>query len=108
MAQDETSTNQPEAQGIAVRPKPRNVGFPGQGRDDEYRYELKRQLEDGKIPPILIQSARLVGEGESADADKVIQYVRRLMEKLAQASTGKPSPDLKIFLCDQEGINTGV
>lgn len=78
--------------------------------DQQSQYEryLKKELKQGHIPSFLREGNRLVGEGESLAADLVIHYVKGLVNKLSQASTGKDAPELVVFLSDQKGSNTGV
>jgi len=114
MADQDSSQNEltveQEASSSPSRPRPVYVSFPerSSSQHEEYEEQLKADLAEDKIPDIMRESGRLVAEGDSADGDAVIAYVRTVLDKLSMARTGKPAPELRIFLSDQQGINTGV
>lgn len=77
--------------------------------DSEYLYAIRRSMEQGEIHPYVIESERWITEGTNPQGDKVIAYIRGLMDKLSETTMGTyKAPDLQIVLCDQPGINTGV
>ncbi len=97
-----------QAASTSTRPRTIFVSLPSYSDREEAERGLKAQLEEDEIPGILRESGRLVAEGDSPDGDAVIGYLREILEKLSIARTGKPPHDLRIFLSDQQGINTGV
>lgn len=86
------------------RPSPMAVRY---RVDDEYNRKLKEQLQFGYFPQILKDISRLIGKGESPEADKVIAYVEDFLKRLAIASKQTP-PEMDIYLSDMGGINTGI
>ncbi len=75
---------------------------------EEYQYWLENQVEQGKLPDLVIEMSRLVGEGESSNAAVVTHYIRSVLDRLSLASTGQPSPYLRIYLSDVDGANCSV
>lgn len=106
------TTDQDEAEEAQKEPKrkiPLNVqiNMNRDKREAENR-RINKVLEEGLVPQILIESSRLIGPDHSEDARKVIDYVDGILTKLSNATSSKKPPELKIFLADLHGINTGV
>ena len=100
-----------QAKPHSKRPKPIHVevAFDSEEPSNDYRRSvIFPALSKGEMPHFLKESERLIGEGETPEADKVISYIRSILDRLSQATTGEPSPDLKIYLSDQQSSNTGV
>jgi hypothetical protein len=69
------------------------------------RYEV---LREGKIPPVLREAQRLVMHGDSANGDRLVAYVQRVLRRLSDANDPTPAPDLAIFLSDTQAPTAGA
>lgn len=102
------STGDDKAQAVNKRPIPIHLPIVRHEADQAYAKWIKKRLEKGEMPKFLIESARLVAEGDSPEGDIVIGYVRSLMDLMAQRAPGEPAPPLTIYLSDQNSMSTGV
>jgi len=91
-----------------TRPKPISAPLHGDDGREYLRDVLEPALEKGEIPNLIRESERLIAEGDGPDGDKVIAYIRHVMDKLSVASTGQPCPPYDIYLSDMEGAKAGV
>lgn len=98
-----------EEQKPPKRPSPLPLRFNARkDRREHYQREIKKNLTKGNVLPVIIEGSRLVDETHSPQAEKVITYVKGVLDRLAEATTGKPNPEMKIYLSDLNGINTGI
>ncbi len=109
MAVQATTQDQAPPPPIENEKRPSPISVPIKGDEGQaYTDNLEKQLADGETPQFLIESNRLVTEGDSPEADLVIQYIRQILNRLSNATMGKDSPELLIYLSDQNGSNTAV
>lgn len=98
-----------EEQKPPKRPSPLPLRFnAGRDRREHYQRVVEKNLKGGKPLPLIIESSRLVDKNHSPEAAKVVTYIKGVLDRLAKATTGKPSPEMKIYLSDLNGINTGI
>jgi len=77
-------------------------------KGEEFKHDLKRSLEYGDMPEFIIETEHLIGEGESASADKVIDYIRGVMTRITRKNNQTELPPLEIYLSDQSVVNASV
>ncbi len=104
---DSTTTKQTET-AKNHRYKEVNVSFEGYYDKENYGYNIEKALENGEMPKILLEKDKLIGEGETKEADLVINYIRVILNKLSQATKKEDFPDIEIFLSDQNDENAAV
>jgi len=75
---------------------------------DDYKHSIDKELEADKIPQMIIEGSRMIGEGENPKADIVINYIRTIFDKLSVAVTGEKIEPLRIYLRDRASENAGV
>jgi len=93
----------------AKRPEAIRIDLSSESRGGiEFQHELIRHLDSKGLPEFMIESERLVRAGDNTQSDTVINYIKDLLDKLAIANTGQPSPELEIVLSDTHGIKAGV
>ncbi|GEM_PF-3004445 len=94
----------------AAQPRRRSLAWRVQPMEDRdgYAYEIKEALEKGVIPDAVREESNWIGEGDSAEGDVIIAYIRTILDRLSHATHNAPHPPIHIVLSDQNGINTGV
>lgn len=100
---DQDATAQPEKK----RPNPFAVTYEYHDRRDQ-EYKMKARLENGEVPQIIIEDGRLIGQGETESADRIITYIKTILDRLSQATTNQPCPPMRIYLSDVQGANAGI
>lgn len=91
-----------------ARPKPLELPLKGDEGRDYLEKKLKPAFERGEIVEFIRESDRLVGEGETPEADAVIAYIRKVMDRLSIGATGQPCPPYDVYLSDLEGVRASV
>lgn len=89
------------------RPKPIHID----AGSDSYMingFKIDEELKKNQIPQSMLEELRLVQQGDSTDGDMIIAYVKKILDRLSMATTGKPCPELRIMLSDQLGDHTGI
>lgn len=80
----------------------------GRSNKNEFFQRMSWFLEKGTLPEYISESGNLILEGESDVGDTIIKWVKQVVDRLALASTGKPSPALRICLADLPGPHARV
>lgn len=75
---------------------------------DHYRYEIREALEKGTIPAELFEEMNWVRPDDQPEAARVIAYIRTILDRLSMATHGTPHPEMRVFLSDTAGVNTGI
>lgn len=104
------SATSPDSMGNAAtsRRAPMYISYRPYDGNNNLENHLNWQLKQGMIPPLYREVMHLVGEGEDKNADIVIAYIRRVLDRMAIATTGKPNPSMRIVLSDRPGPNAAI